>query len=1200
MSNLPKKPQDTIWNDEQWQAIYEKGHDLLISAGAGSGKTAVLVERMIQKVLIDQVNIDELLVLTFTEAAAAEMKQRIRARIEQELALRPNDLLLATQLNKVASANISTFHAFCNKLIRRYYYLLQLDPVFKIADEIEVGILQDDVIEALFDELAELDDEGYLQLSERFNSDRDDEALKTMILKVYELARSNPKMEQWLKNLPDLYEWDGVDLSTWKHYQELNHLISPMLDEALLDLKKACAFAKDAEVMGVLHKYPTEVYEQDLAYLNRLKEGCHGTYENLREAFKGTKLATFPRFNAKQYDKEAHEQSKKSRDSFKTRIGKLEEKYFVYSNETHQQHFKASQQLVASLSRLVLLFHERFLKAKRQRQMLDFSDLEWSTLQLLVHEGQATDIAKEVYRQFKEIMIDEYQDTNSMQEYIIQSIAKASKPEIPIFMVGDVKQSIYRFRLAEPGIFQEKYQRFSTHQANGNKIDLMKNYRSHQQVIDATNYIFTQLMDEEVGEIAYDEAARLKLGVLNEADDEFNQSEIHLIDKPQFEEESEVDLSAVEVEAHHIARLILQWMNQGQEIYDRKKGCYRPLRYQDIVILMRSLSSVTIFQDVFRSYHIPLFTEQNTDLFDSIEIINLVSCLKVIDNPYQDIPLVGLMRSPLFFFSERELSIIRVSGKATSFYDLVRHYAKEGDDALLKEKAHQFIQRVEQWRFKSKTVSLSQLLMQIYEQTLYYEFVLGLPHGYLRKANLDVFVDKARMYETTTKKGVYGFVQYIERMQSLGKHFAKAKTVTATEDVVRVMSIHKSKGLEFPVVFLAQIHKTFNRQDELGNYLLHKNYGVAMKYIDPVLRFKQKTMAQNIVGSVIHKEMLAEEMRLLYVAMTRAQSKLIFTGVFDVKRKLASMSEVVMQSKTKLPMMARMQAKSYADWLIPAVLRHKDSKEIVETYGEGKPLLVDDTSRWEIRLISDYEELMAPEMTDQAHDFIPPVIDFEKVFQHRYPYQALVDIHAKQSVSQRKEEESAPLIKGVPEVKTQVAYDRPSFMKEHQVTGPEAGTALHQFMQHLPINLDYTLADLQEMKQRVIEKEMMTPLMADKIDLHQVLAFTKSPVYQRLVQAMTIKKEVPFMTLIQLTEDKRSQVLLQGVIDLLAEFSDEVLIIDYKTDYVRDFKSQYHELKERYAVQMKYYSKAMKEIYPTKKVTCYVYFLKVQEVVIYE
>ncbi len=1199
MSNLPKKPQDAIWNDEQWQAIYEKGHDLLISAGAGSGKTAVLVERMIQKILIDQINIDELLVLTFTEAAAAEMKQRIRSRIEQELALHPHDVLLATQLNKIASANISTFHAFCNKLIRKYYYLLQLDPVFKIADDIEVGILQDDVIEALFDELAEQDDEAYVQLSESFNSDRDDEALKTMVLKVYELARSNPHMEQWLKELPDLYQWEGDDLSTWGYYQQLNHLMSPVIDEALLDLKKAYAFAQDAEVMGVAHKYPTDVYPQDLEYLNRLKEGAQATYAELREAFKGTKLATFPRFNAKQYDKEAHEQSKKARDAFKKRIGKLEEKYFVYTNETHHQHFKASQALVIALSKLVFLFHERFMKAKHERQMLDFSDLEWNTLQLLTDRGKPTEVAKEVYRQFKEIMIDEYQDTNSMQEYIIHSIASVAKPKIPIFMVGDVKQSIYRFRLAEPGIFQEKYHRFSTPQPDGNKIDLMKNYRSHQQVIDATNYVFTQVMDEEVGEIAYDEAAQLKLGVLNEANDAFNKSEIHLIDKPQFDEESDVDLSAVEVEAHHIARLILQWMSQGQEIYDRKKGSYRPLKYQDIVILMRSLGSVTIFQDVFRSYHIPLFTEQNTDLFESIEIINLVSCLKVIDNPYQDIPLAGLMRSPLFFFSERELSMIRVFSKATSFYDLVRHYAKEGEDSLLKEKANHFVQCVEQWRFKSKTMPLSQLITLVYEQTLYYEFVLGLPHGYLRRANLDVFVDKARMYETTTKKGVYGFVRYIERMQSLGKHFAKAKTVTATEDVVRVMSIHKSKGLEFPVVFVSQIHKTFNRQDELGNYLVHKNYGVAVKYIDPHLRLKQKTMAQNIVGAMIHKEMLAEEMRLLYVAMTRAQSKLIFTGVFDVKKKLASMSEIVMQSGDRLPMTARMQAKSYGDWLIPAVLRHRDSKEISAIYCEQQPLWIDDSSEWEIRVVSAYEELNETDVNDQHHGVTPPVIDFEKVFQRQYPYQSLVEIQAKQSVSQRKEEETTPLIKGVPEVKRAVAYDRPSFMKEKQVSGPEAGTALHQFMQHLPIRLDYTLADLMEMKQRVIEKEMMTPLMADKIDLHHVLEFTKSALYHRLAQAITIKKEVPFMTLIQLTEDKGSQVLLQGVIDLLAEFEDEVLIIDYKTDYVRDFKEQYEELKERYTVQMKYYSKAIKEIYPTKTVSCYVYFLKVQEAIVY-
>lgn len=1194
------KPLDTIWNDEQWQAIYEKGHDLLISAGAGSGKTAVLVERIIQKILMDHINVDELLVLTFTEAAAAEMKQRVRARIEQELAKQPGNLILSSQLNKISAANISTFHAFCNKLIRRYYYVLQLDPVFKIADDIEVGILQDDVIESLFDELAETEDENFIRLSESFNSDRDDEALKTMLLKVYELARSNPHMQQWLMNLSSLYEWDGHDLQSWRYYKEIEKLIAPTIEEALLELEKARQFALDSEMMGTPHKYPTDVYPEDVAYATRLKESQDATYEQLREAFKHTKLATFPRFNAKQYDKESHEQSKKARDAFKKKLSKIEDKYFVYSNETHARHFSENEKTVMALSSLVLMFHEHFMKAKHERQMLDFSDLEWNTLSLLMKDEQPTDVAIDIYHQFKEIMIDEYQDTNSMQECIITSIAKVAQPEIPIFMVGDVKQSIYRFRLAEPSIFQGKYQLFSTNKEVGNKIDLMKNYRSHQQVIDATNFIFKQLMDEPVGEIEYDEAAMLKLGVAGEVNDDFNKSEVHLLDQKQFDEENEADLSAIEIEAHHIARLILQWVNSGQEIYDRKKGCYRPISYQDIVILMRSLSSVTIFQDVFRLYHIPLFTEQNTDLFDSIEIINLVSCLKVIDNPYQDIPLVGLMRSPLFFFTERELSLIKVASKANSFYDLVLYYQQSGEDEHLKRKVAQFVQTIERWRFESKTTSLSQLITRIYEQTLYYEFVLGLPHGYLRKANLDVFVDKARMYENSTKKGLYGFVSYIDRMQSLGKHFGKAKTVTATEDVVRIMSIHKSKGLEFPIVFVSQIHKKFNEQDERGNYLVHKKYGVAVKYIDPVLRLKQKTIAQNVVGSMIHKEMLAEEMRLLYVAMTRAKSKLIFTGVFDADKKLASMNDVIGESSYLLPSSHRLNAKNYADWIIPAVLKHKDSKEIVETCCEAQPFFLDDESSWRLRIITEHEQLEERQTENDLKRLEPPSLDFEKVFHRSYNYQPLVEINAKQSVSLRKEEESMPMFKGIPEVKPQVAYDRPSFMKEKQVSGPEAGTALHQFMQHLPVTLDHTLESLQEMKTRVIEKEMMTEAMANKIDLEQVLAFTKTPLYERLTTAMSVKKEVPFMTLVQVAEHEQSQILLQGVIDLLAEFEDHVWIIDYKTDYVRDFETQYEQLKERYAVQMKYYSKAIKEIYPTKTVSCYVYFLKVQQSIIYE
>lgn len=1199
-NSIPKKPSEAIWNDEQWQAIYEKGHDLLISAGAGSGKTAVLVERIIQKILIDQIQVDELLVLTFTEAAAAEMKQRIRSRIEQELGTQPDNLLLSAQLNKISSANISTFHAFCNKLIRRYYYLLQLDPVFKIADDIEVGILQDDVIESLFDDLAEADDEEFLRLTDIFNSDRDDEALKVMLLKVYELARSNPNMINWLMNLSSLYEWDGQDLKSWCYYDEIKKLMLPSIEEALVDLEKARQFAIDSEMMGTPHKYPTDVYPEDLAYVTRLKESHQSSYDELRQAFKNTKLSTFPRLNKKQFDEVAHGQSKDARDLFKKRLTKLEEKYFVYSNETHARHFSESIETVNALSHLVLKFHERFTKAKRERQLLDFSDLEWNTLALLVEDDQPTEVAVDIYQQFKEIMIDEYQDTNSMQECIISSIAKVKNPEIPIFMVGDVKQSIYRFRLAEPSIFQGKYQRFAKDQTVGNKIDLMKNYRSHQQVIDATNFIFKQLMDEPVGEIEYDEAAMLKLGVDQEVNDAFNQSEIHLLDKKQFEEEGDTDLNAIEIEAHHIARLILQWIASDQQIYDRKKGVHRSITYQDIVILMRSLSSVAIFQDVFRLYQIPLFTEQTTDLFDSIEIINLISCLKVIDNPYQDIPLVGLMRSPMFFFTERELSLIKVATKAQSFYELVRYYQAYGEDEGLKEKVTAFVQTIERWRFQSKTTSLSQLITRIYEQTLYYEFVLGLPHGYLRKANLDVFVDKARIYESSTKKGLYGFINYIDRMQALGKHFGKAKTVTANENVVRIMSIHKSKGLEFPIVFLSQIHKKFNEQDEKGNYLVHKKYGVAVKYIDPVLRLKQKTIVQNVVGSMIHKEMLAEEMRLLYVAMTRAKSKLIFTGVFDTDKKLASMSEVIKESQWMLPSSHRLNAKNYADWIIPAVLKHKDSKEIVQTYCDRQAYLLDDESSWQLRVITEHEQLQEQSSKSEQQTMDPPKLDFEKIFYQTYEYQPLVEINAKQSVSQRKEEESTPIFKGIPEVKPQVAYDRPSFMKENQVSGPEAGTALHQFMQHLPLSLNHTTESLQELKERIIEKEMMTEAMANKINFEQVLAFTKTPLYETITKANMVKKEVPFMTLVKIADHEQSQILLQGVIDLLAEFDDEVFIIDYKTDYVFNFESQYNELKERYAVQMKYYSKAIKEIYPTKKVSCYVYFLKVQQYIIYE
>ena len=1160
------KPQDAIWNDQQWKAIHAKSQEILVSAGAGSGKTAVLVERIIQKMTRDQVNIDELLVLTFTEAAAAEMKGRIRLRLEAE----PANEHLAKQLNKLAWARISTFHAFCYQLIQKYYYLLGLDPAFKIADDIEISLIQDEVLESLLDDLNEQEDAAFLLLNDSFSSDRSDEALKVMLLKVYELARSNPQMFEWLGQLSELYSWDHQDLGSWRYYDELLQLVTLALDEAKHHLEQAKTLAVAP------HKYAAEVYPEDQAYLERLLQPDL-SYEQLRAVIINTKLATFPRLDKKNFDEDLHLKIKAARDAFKKQIEQIKKQFFAYSNQTHQLHFAQSTRVIHALSQVVLQFHERFIKAKQEKLRLDFSDLEWNTLKLLLENGEPTEVAKSLHQQFKEIMIDEYQDTNSMQERIVNGISKVAAPKVPIFMVGDVKQSIYRFRLAEPSIFQGKDQAFSDDQALGLKIDLMENYRSNRQVIEGTNELFKQLMDKTVGEISYDASAMLKLGIKNEEADDFGQGELHLIDKKQFDEDEDV----ASLEAHHLARTILNWVEEGQLLYDRKQGEYRRVQYQDIVILMRSLTHVTTFQDVFRTYNIPLFTEQNTDLFDCVEVINVLSCLKVIDNPDQDIPLVGLMRSPLFFFTEKELAMIKVEGNGHSFYDRVLQYESLGTATFLKEKVSAFIKKISRWRYDSKILPLAKLISLIYEQTHYYEFVLGLPHGPLRKANLDVFLDRARSYEASTKKGLYGFINYIERMQALGKHFGRAKTTTASVDVVRIMSIHKSKGLEFPIVFMSQIHKRFNQQDEFGNYIMHKKYGVAVKYIDPSLRLRQKTIAGSLVGTLIHQEMLAEEMRLLYVSMTRAKSKIIFTGVLDLEKKLPAFADVIAGPEGLLPISFRLKAKSYGDWVIPAIYRS-------------------DPERWRVLTITEYEAMSSPKEVEKKVTLKAPDLDIEKIFTRSYEFEHLLSISAKQSVSQRKVEEGTTLFKGIPEARPQVVYDRPAFMKEKQVTGAERGTALHHFMQHLPVAASYTLEDLASLRADLIRQEVIEETLALSINLKKVWAFTKSALYGELLKAKQIKKEAPFMTLVKVDEDEASQILLQGVIDLLAEFAAEVWIIDYKTDYVKDFEQELPKLRERYSVQMKYYGKAIKEIYPNKKVLCYVYFLNPQRYIVYE
>jgi len=964
----------TKFNNEQLQAITSSNKEVLVAAGAGSGKSTVLVERLMRKIIQDEINVDQFLIVTFTNLAAREMAEKLRNSLNSALVENPNSTHLQQQLYKLPYANISTFHGFCNKVLQRYYYLVDLDVNMQLMDDIEAMLMRAEVLDEFMNIMYE--DADFRMLVDVFGSDRSDAALADLLMKVYEIARANPDMEDWLSDLEGLYQIKGDTLSGWEFYEQMKDLIFPMLEAAASCVHQACRIAEIAGTAIAPHGYLEKV-DDDLALINRVSETLEmGNYEEVRKLLTQTKIPNFPARSSKlakeNWDEELHNQAKDSRNEFKGILDALTKDFFAYSNESHVLHFTRGAEIVKVLARVVMRFHECFSAEKLSLSKLDFSDLERLTLKILTENSE---VLHEISADFKEIMIDEYQDTNAMQERIVKLIADAG--DVPMFMVGDVKQSIYRFRLAEPSIFQEKYIAYKSAEQTGEKIDLMHNYRSSRDVIDATNYLFERIMDIKVGEIEYDEDARLKLGIPEEHY-AFNKPELHIIDKESvaFDDVEKSLLHDAQLEAHFIAQKIRKMIDTPSEIWDRKAETSRPIQYNDIVILLRSMTSSVDFYEILSSYNIPVSTETAGNLLEEVEITTILSALRTIDNPYQDIPLVASMRSPLFFFTEPELAEIRVKAPANTFYESVKAFESTVENSDLQLKVAAFLARFTNWRYLSKHRSVAGLLRTIYEETSYYEFVLGITGGELRRANLDLFETIADDYETRTTKGLYGFLHYLDHLQALGKEIPKAKVASSTEGV-KIMTIHKSKGLEFPIVFVASVQKQFNTQDEMGNYVIHKNFGLGVQYIDPVLRLKQKTLATTLLAKKIRNEMLAEEMRLLYVALTRSKSKLILTGVMKDADTINKLAETDVA-----PTHARLSSRRYIDWILPVVSEKAPNNpwqwEIVT----------------EINLHENFTEITPIEK------LIPPEIDFDEIFAQTYHFEELTTITAKQSVTQ--------------------------------------------------------------------------------------------------------------------------------------------------------------------------------------------------------
>lgn len=1232
------------WTKEQEDAIYSSGSNILVAAAAGSGKTAVLVERIIQKLLNKEnpMDIDALLVVTFTNAAAQEMRNRVGSALEKALAEDPSSIHLKKQLSLLQRASISTLHSFCLNVVKENAYLLDIDPGFRIANEMEIDLIKQDVLDDLFEVWYGAESESadeFFAVVDRFSSDRSDLEVESLILDLYEFSVQNPWPEQWLDSLAAVYNisenWQEEEL---EFLEILKYEVKSKFTGLREQMQQALEIAREADgpygYVDTLMK-ELEGLEQAESYLD-----SWGDLQKFMSAYK------FGRLPGKKMDcnEDKKELVKKLRQNYKKKWEDMTKNWFNRALENHIQDMRELYPVVKKLTELVKQFNQGFTQIKREKAIVDFSDLEHYCLQLLLDDsGNETEpvpssVALHFQNQFKEVLVDEYQDTNLVQETIIRLVSEQEGPG-NTFMVGDVKQSVYRFRHAEPNLFIEKYKRFAREEDPGKRIDLARNFRSREEVLAGANYIFRQVLDEELGEIAYDKDAELIYGNMSYNDFPLPdpEAELLLIDREKGEEpESEdeeaenfQDLEKAQLEARAYAAKIKQWIGKENEVapfevVDKETGRQRPAQYRDIVILMRSMTWAPTIVDELKKQGIPVYAEVATGYFEAIEIKIMISLLKVIDNPRQDIPLASVLRSPIVGMNEDELTKVRLENRLGSFYEALQDYEKSYTNETA-DKAKFFLHKLIEFRTASREGALSELIWEIYRETGYYDFVGGMPGGRQRQANLRALYDRARSFEATTFRGLFRFLRFIERMEERGDDLGAARALSEQEDVVRIMTIHKSKGLEFPIVILGAIDKQFNLMDLKGKYLLHKDFGFATKYIDPIKRITYTTLYFEAVKNQKLREQLAEEMRVLYVALTRAKEKLVMVGnVNSVEKKLDKWQEIMEHQDWVLPAHYRVEMKTYLDWIGPALIRHEQN-EIFRNGNLPDGLLTDitaDPSKWKISVIhaSELTNLTVnveqenaglrkrlvnweqfPLENETLNEYVETRLDYE------YPYRKATVTRAKQTVTEiKRQKEIFDEYSGNQLVENYKApiVKRPNFMqKEKTLSAGEKGTALHAVMQHIPLEKGLNQEEILREVDKAVSKEILTRTEADAVDASAIEAFYQTQIAQYMMKQKDIFREVPFSLTLkakdiypEFADGSKEEVLIQGVIDCLIPKEDGWIILDYKTDSIDGELTPELEKKliKRYQVQLSLYREAIEKIWKQPVKETYLYFFSKQ------
>lgn len=1177
------------WTQAQQGAIEARNCNLLVAAAAGSGKTAVLVERILQLILRDKADIDQMLIVTFTNAAAAEMRERIGAALARaaEAPSADGDHLLR-QLNRLPRASISTLHSFCIGVLRRYFHLIDLDPGFRIGDETENAILKLEALEALLESAYEQGTPGFLELAERFGGNREDTPLQDLILKLHSFLKSKPDPEEWLKARIEELAGTGENL-------EALPWIAALKRQVRIELTGAISLTQEALELCARPGGPaayTEALHSDLQQLTLLQDSLEAGLEAFRDQLLCHDSVKLKRCG-QETDPDLKKRAQNCRNKAKDIINALQAEVFHRGIQAHFEDLREMHPAMAELGRLVLDFDQAYWVLKQEKGLLDFNDLEHLTLKVLAQE----EAAQELRDQYAHIFVDEYQDSNIVQETILCKICRKDN----LFMVGDVKQSIYRFRLADPSLFLEKYRTFEPLEGVQNRrIDLNQNFRSRPQILSGVNALFRQVMSEDFGEMAYDEAAALYPG-LSPAPLEHPEVEVHLIDKePAADADAEdlEDLTDMELEAHLAARRIQGLV--GSRIYDEKRKRYRSLTYRDIVVLMRSTAAAApIFQEVFASRGIPVYADINSGYFEALEVKTFIHLLRVIDNRNQDVPLLSVLRAPLGGFSTEDLITIRLNSSAKAYSDAVADYIRSGTDDL-QQRLAAFYAKISEWQQAARYLPMEEFIQHLFQETGYYEYAGAMPGGRQRQANLRMLLERAARFRKTTIHGLFQFVRFIEKLQGSSGDMGTAKALGENEDVLRIMSIHKSKGLEFPVVLVAGLGRRFNLRDAQETCLIHKDLGLAPSYVNPDLRLRCDTLIRRVMSKVIRLESLSEEMRILYVAMTRARDKLILMGALQDTTKHANQWAQDINpynlSKGRCPM----------DWIGPVLLRHPQGQPLrgLLSPSAAVPCFEADSwegaSEWQICLWDrrDLREQL-PGGSGSSQDLrirlqglsiADPDLysEISSRLAWRYPHAAAAQIPSKLTVTEAKRLREArdTGIEAAGFLGVLASADlrmrRPRFMEgTKQFTAAERGTLMHFVLQHL----DYReAADLSQIADQVADmtaRELLTPEEAAVVEQDKILAFLNSAVGRRIRAAERVYREVPFNyrkgadQVIPGLKQGGEQLLLQGVIDCCFLEGGAWVLLDYKTDQIYPGGPTPEETACRYQVQLQLYGEAL-------------------------